>query len=410
MKRIAFVDPFSSPQFLAEALRSKKVSPVAIYNQKLTPGILEHFYRAYDFDIVCHTSKWELATLLKCLQDLHVEHIFYGNEFSVSITDQLANKLCPRYANDPQTSAWRWNKYDMDQRIMECGLPHIKQIRVGNKLTHAEQKEISEIFTFPVAVKPVQAGGTQGYAKCNSLSEVVSHLAEIPEEHLSLYANAFVVQEFIVGEEYIVNTASLEGKHWVSDVFRNVKHYYKNSNIYQRTEIVDPDEEVWQVCITYVKNVLDMLGFHNGLAHTEVFYNEKGPLLLEVNPRIVGAEGFISKIAKLVYNWSQPELLMDALMGLLPNELDYRCKSWGYLVYLNNWEEQHTLRELNIALLQKLISFKEAKLLHPVGSILGAPTNLLDTAAYALLHSHDLNQLKEDYDQLMSWEKEGTLF
>jgi hypothetical protein len=101
---------------------------------------------------------------------------------------------------------------------------------------------------------------------------------------------------------------------------------------------------------------------------------------------------------------------MDALLGLLPNELDYRYKSWGYLVYLNNWEEQHTLRELNIALLQKLISFKEAILLHPVGSILGAPTNLLDTAAYALLHSHDLNQLKEDYDQLMSWEKEGTLF
>ena len=410
MKRIAFVDPFSSAQFLAATLQAKKVCPVAIYNQELTPGILEHFYRPQYFDIVCNTSHWDLATIVNTLRDLHVENIFYGNEFSVSITDQIANIISPTYANNPKSSAWRWNKYEMDQRIMESGLPHIQQIRVGNKLTHEERKMISDTFSFPVAVKPVQAGGTQGYAKCDSLSEVEAHLAEIPEEHLTLCANTFVVQEFIVGEEYIVNTTSLQGKHWVSDVFRNVKHYYQHSNIYQRTEIVDPSEVEWEACTIYVKKILDILGYHNGLAHTEVFYNENGPLLLEVNPRIVGADGYISKIAQLVYNWSQPSLLVDGLAGSLPDELDYRCTSWGYLVYLNNWQEQHTLRDLNLPLIQRLPSFKEANLLHPIGKIMGAPRNLLDTAAFALLHHKDLKQLQEDYEQLTNWEKDGILF
>lgn len=410
MWTIAIFDPFSSPQFLGEALRRRKIRSVAVYTREISPEICAHLYAPQFFDVVLHTQGWAEMEVERYLKRLATSFVLYGNEFAVPLADRIARVITPQSANDPATSDCRWNKYAMNQCITEHDLPGIRQVMIPAFLSQEDRQAIRNTLKFPLIVKPVQAGGTQGMAKCETMAEIETHLEGIPGEHLALCASQFVVQEFIHGEEYFVDTVSVQGEHQISGVFHNVKHYFSHSNIYQRTEIVDPTDPAWKQCTEYVLKVLDITGFNNGFAHTEVFMTENGPLLLEINPRISGASGYIQKITRLVYGWSQPDLLADALSCSSPLYRDYTLHSYGIMVYLNNWQENHQLSELKLSLLQGLPSFQETTMLFPVGVLVNPPVNLLQTIAFVLLHHPDRQVVEKDFRQIMAWEKAGMLF
>lgn len=407
---IAIVDPFSSPHFLGETMQRRSVRSLAVYVNPGAARLGANMYTPACFDVVFNASGWQQSDLCASLSALGTDLLLYGNEFAVPKADLLAQAVAPKYANNPSTSAWRWDKYAMQRRLAEEGLPSIRQLLVGYSLRPSELARLTEDFRFPLIVKPIQAGGTQGMARCDSLAEIEAHLSAVAKDRPILCADQFVVQEFIEGEEYFVDTVSIQGSHYLSGVFHNVKQYYQQSNIYRRTEIVDPADPVWQACRDYVKKVLELLDFRNGFAHTEVFMTASGPLLLEVNPRISGAHGYIQKIARLVYGWSQPDLLIDALQGRVNSVPDYSCNSFGVLVYLNNWRRQHRLKPLDQSLLKSLPSYQEATQLQEPGTLVDPPATLLETIAYVLLHHPERGQVEEDYRQIMAWEKEGLLF
>ncbi|WP_255210538.1 ATP-grasp domain-containing protein [Methylogaea oryzae] len=59
----------------------------------------------------------------------------------------------------------------------------------------------------------------------------------------------------------------------------------------------------------YVFAVLDAVGFNDGASHTEIILSAEGPLLVEVNPRLVGAK--IPRLLNLAFGRSVHRDLID---------------------------------------------------------------------------------------------------
>jgi hypothetical protein len=89
-----------------------------------------------------------------------------------------------------------------------------------------------------------------------------------------------VVQECAHGEEFVVNIASRDGQHKVTDVWRCEK---QGDLAYMRETLVQSSDDVQDV-IAYTKRCLDALGFRNGASHTEVMRTSDGVVLLMSTP------------------------------------------------------------------------------------------------------------------------------
>ncbi len=110
-----------------------------------------------------------------------------------------------------------------------------------------------------------------------------------------------LIQEFIEGEEYIVNTVSSEGKHRVTLIWKYSKVKTSDGSIiYDIMETVDELSLGEAEMIEYAYNVADAIGIEYGPVHGEYMIDEDGPVLVEVNCRPCGgtlAPEFLDRIS-----------------------------------------------------------------------------------------------------------------
>jgi biotin carboxylase len=140
-------------------------------------------------------------------------------------------------------------------------------------------------------VKPPDSSGTDNVIVCADAAAVresaelvlrSANFADVPNRRV-------LVQGYLSGDEYIVNTVSWDGAHYVTDMWRCAKQRRGSSQVYDREELL-PFEGVEQAGIVpYVTSVLDALGIRFGPAHTELIYTPEGPTLLEVGARLHGS-------------------------------------------------------------------------------------------------------------------------
>lgn len=407
MKHIAFVDPFSSQTFLATQLKSAGLQITAIYTQKFED--MPYFSpRAELFDHVFYLNEEEgLAGLIKNLITAGVERIYYGLEISIAIADELANTICPEFANSPITSAYRFDKYEMQEALRQAGLSYLEQIKVKEKLTTEQENELMA-WEYPVIIKPVNAGASMGVECCFSLEEVKRYF--LKQKNINIFGQDipyYTIQKYLQGTEHIVDTFSAQGKHYVSGVLQTTRTLCDGIPICLYSEIISPESKEAHVCIKYVKEVLDAVGLMNGFGHVELMLTANGPYLIEVNPRISGAHGFVNKLFQQCGFPAQVDLLIANCKQMkmpVPNKIRY-----GRRVCLQNYEER-VIHPLNMSLLKELPSFQEALMLKEPGTFQSKPKLLSDSIAFLTLAHEDEEQVKTDYQKLLQWEKSFQLF
>jgi len=98
-----------------------------------------------------------------------------------------------------------------------------------------------------------------------------------------------ILQEYIEGTEYVVNTVSCEGIHMISDIWIYNKILLDNSMLYESCELVMELEPGMHDLIRYAYKVLDATGFKYGPCHAEYKIDKDGPVLIETNPRPMGS-------------------------------------------------------------------------------------------------------------------------
>ncbi|WP_128378561.1 ATP-grasp domain-containing protein [Streptomyces cavernae] len=314
-RTVVIVDPYSSGVSYAPALRRAGFSPVAV---RSTPFPAEQFtssFRPNDFD-----KHWVENTdpnvLVRQLAPLGVAAVVPGSESGVRLADQLAAELTPTTAHLPSLAHCRHHKGHMMAAVAAVGLPVTPTVCVREPDQAAGFVRRDDIAGHDLVIKPATSVSSDGVTLAPGgrgwRSAVQALLGRT--NATGVLNEEVVLQRRLIGPEYVVNTFTAEGRHFVTDVCRYTKVTNGDSfAVYQDVDFLAMDAPHVPELIAYVQQALDALGFRFGPAHTEVILTPEGPRLVEVNSRIAGSG--MAAAAELATGNSAVRLLVRHLQG-----------------------------------------------------------------------------------------------
>ncbi len=295
MKYIAVVDCASSGQMYIDDILEMGFHPLAIYtafdieHASSWFSNVEHVKKGIGdkADIIQLTRDMSFDDLINKLKAYEIIAVVPGSEPGVQLADKL-NKALNLAGNDPDTTHLRNTKVGMFEALGKAGIRRIESCVVttqdqiirfwyNNKLSKA-------------VLKFSESAGTVGFKICNSVEDCIVYFEEMQSMYtLTGFVSEIIIQEYIGGTEYVVNSLSIDGKHKITDLWRYDKIIQDDSSvIYDVDVLIKELTPGMQALIEYDYKVLDAVGMKNGACHTEIKIDEKGPVLIETNARIMG--------------------------------------------------------------------------------------------------------------------------
>lgn len=309
---VAIVDPFSTGKWLAPGFAQRGWSCVAVLSGTVSPEFLRGLC-ASDFAAVV-LAQDGLEALAAELSARGVQHVVAGSEWGVNLAEDLADYMgFP--GNDPLPGRPRRDKYRMASLVREKGLraPLSLKVMSSDDLDSA----LDQFTTWPIVLKPTSSGGSDGVCFCESRQQAreVFDVLLGDTNVLGLTNDSVLVQERLVGQQYFVNSVSIDGRHHIHEIWRDDRIFVTGKPVYDRQVLLDAAGPVQAQLQPFVRHVLDALGVRNGPAHTELCVDEHGPALIESGARLEGSvtpSGPVSatgtsQVALTVERYTEPE-------------------------------------------------------------------------------------------------------
>lgn len=284
---VAIVDPYSSGALFAAEFAAHDVPVVAVVTGPRPPDAFASSYRPQDFPrILVHDG--DLDALAGELAALAPRAVVAGCESGVELAEQLAPRVTPHRGNVPELAAARRDKAAMAAAVAAAGLPVIPQICTADAGEVAHWLDSNALHGADLVVKPPKSASTDGVVKLpggENWSEVFGRqLGRVNQ--FGQIDDRLLVQKFVTGTEYVVDTFSVDGRHTLVDVCA----YHKVDNgphmaVYDTMTWLPPDHPAVSRLTRYVFPVLDAVGLRFGSAHVEVMDTADGPLLIELGAR-----------------------------------------------------------------------------------------------------------------------------
>lgn len=285
--RVAIVDPYSTGEHLAAAFAHRGLEAVAVLTiapPAEWPGRVrsEQYAAVIDYDD-------NAAQVARELKQLQVRHVLAGSESGVPVADRLASQLGVP-GNDPSSSEARRDKFAMACALARAGLPHARTMRAFT-VGHAEKCAYE--LGWPVVVKPADSAASDRVTIACSMPDVSALAADVLNAS-NLFGRpneSVIVQQYLIGEQYAVNTVSRGGVHRVVEVWHDRRTDLGDGRrIYDRMDLLEPRDARVSSLSRYVRACLDALGVVNGPAHSEVMLTARGPVLIETGARLQGGD------------------------------------------------------------------------------------------------------------------------
>ncbi|MCQ2753136.1 MAG: ATP-grasp domain-containing protein [Bacilli bacterium] len=278
---------------------------------------------------------------LQLVKKIKPKFIFAGDEEDVELAMKLQNDLKLPGANKMRYFQELTHKDAMHAALKKAGLRYIR-----GEVVHNVKEAVAIYKKFKVkavVLKPSRGAASKGLSFCYSEEEVKKNATQFFKdlEKISIdrSTNGLLIQEKISGIEYIVNTISCNGEHRIGEIWRYSLHETERGHMTFTNAIsVNALEVNMTQLTTYVKKMLTALHVENGPVHCELFVDEKGPVLIEINCRLSG--GAISMdFADSIYGHHVSDLVFLSL--LFPkdfkNWLNYPYYTYqkGYIEVIN---------------------------------------------------------------------------
>jgi biotin carboxylase len=168
----------------------------------------------------------------------------------------------------------------------------------------------------PVVLKPTESAGSDGVKLCYTFPEAKEHFEKLMNSQMVNGGDcpSVLCQEFLQGDEYVVDHVSRNGVHKTVMVWVYDKRKANGGDfVYFGMKPVDPSTDKAKIMINYIRRTLDIIGIKNGPSHSEVMMTSEGPCLVEVNCRAHGGDGSWRPLAcALTGGYSQVEVAADA--------------------------------------------------------------------------------------------------
>lgn len=409
--KVAIVDAYSTGNQICQRLAEKDVKSFHIQSSTVVPKLLEKSYRKTDFDInFIYDGDWN--TLLNDVATQAPTHVIAGSETGVLLADKISHAL-NLVGNDFTLSEARRNKYLMLNAVKNAGLSAAWQFKENNL-----EELLSKLTenNFPVVIKPLSSSSSDGFHICQNefdvrtaYNNIMGSLNILEEPN-----NAVLCQSFLKGVQYIVNSVSCHGKHYITDIWEMQHRHINNvSMVIDSMTLLPSSHKIWQVLVEYIKDVLAALGISFGAAHTEIMLTENGPSLIEVNARLMGGN-IDSCFKEALGGYDQIDALIDSIVA--PDELNQRLKQ-GYhteafiaeidfIFYkkgiLLNFIKENEIRKLN--------TFRKFSKMPALGSHVNKTNNTTNTEGLLYLIDKDFSKVIADRDTVVGWQRNDLLF
>ena len=280
-------------RFFVRAIREAGFSPIVIFPTVENERIVNEDYalaKEYTdrYSPVYLDEGIGFDVLVSRLRERGTCAVVCGCELGVPLAERLAQALgLP--GNDPGTTALRRDKGRMQAALQASGLRHIRSRVVT---TPGEALEFAQdLGTVPVVLKPLSSSGSDGLHFCRDLMELESWTRTLlgRKNWSGDFNRELLVQEYIRGTEYILNCVSRDGAHVLTDMWVYHKVAVEGrGNCYDSITLVRTLDERGRNMVEYLFQALTALGFEHGPSHSELFWDDHGPVLVETGARPMG--------------------------------------------------------------------------------------------------------------------------
>lgn len=208
--------------------------------------------------------------------------IVAGHERGVQLATKLSQEL-GLLGNPVENLDAMTLKDKMQERIAEHGLRSIRG-KVVKSLSEAIAFYDSEGFK-EVVIKPNSCASSVNARFCKDKDEMITAINSV-FDNINFYGDIvdeILIQEYIRGEEYVVNTVSNDGIPRVTLVWKyNKVKTPEGVMVYDSCETVNELSLGEAEMVEYAYSVAEALGIQYGPVHGEYIVDENGPVLIEV--------------------------------------------------------------------------------------------------------------------------------
>ncbi|MBV7262658.1 ATP-grasp domain-containing protein [Photobacterium sp. WH77] len=412
MNIVAIVDPYSSGQYLANEFFGRGYACVCIHSSVDIPDAFKGSYFKDNFVDYIHFNEENRSEILDFIKTFECKAIVPGSESGVLLANQLANEAglpgC-----EPSLLICLRDKYLMQERIAQVGLRSISQVRTSDYETLIPWIEKNQIEK--VVIKPISSAGTDSVKFCENTDQIQMAMDEIigKRDLLGNYNDDVLAQQYISGNEYVVDSVSLDGFHYVTNVslYRKEK-LHSGAIVYVEEIFIHPSTIEVTAIVDYAKAVLDALGICFGAAHIEIMFDDEGPVLIEVGARLHGAKA--PRNVQFFSDVSQLDLLVDAAID--PERFKERTSKppvWSKhskAVSLINYETGKVSSIPGKKWAGTLSSYTLSFWNIEVGQEIKETSNLFDSPGGIFLANQSLQALESDTQRIREMENAGKLW
>jgi biotin carboxylase len=344
-KKVAVVvTPYSTGCMVAQEIQKRGYLLIAVWTIGFAEvmkthvpkacGRMDYFAEIDQADTLEETKK----RLSEAAKGHEIFCCFAGGEAGVDFADAFSEYL--GVLSNGTDIPNRRDKYVQQELIRKAGLRAVRQAG-GTKLEDVESFLQSE--SYPIVLKPTESAGSDGVKLCYTYEDAVQHFQKLMKSQLVNGGEcpSVLCQEFLKGDEYVVDHVSRDGIHktvmlWVYDK----RKANGGDFVYFGMKPVNPTTEEAKIMINYVRRTLDVLGIKHGPSHGEVMMTSEGPCLVEMNCRAHGGDGAWRPLARaLTGGYSQVEGAADSFcdpkaFNKLPDRPPYPFKAAGQVVML----------------------------------------------------------------------------
>jgi biotin carboxylase len=174
------------------------------------------------------------------------------------------------------------DKIEMRRLLAAHGLSPVRAEAVPNR--DEVRSRLAE-FGLPAIVKPANSSGSQAVALVRTASDVAAWAAEADRMRC---AGPFVIEEFLEGPEFSVETLTVNGRHLAAGITAKrttgAPHFVEIGHLHP-APLAEADRAT---IVALAIRLLDLAGYRFGPAHTEVILTADGPRIVESQARLGG--------------------------------------------------------------------------------------------------------------------------
>ncbi|MER9964762.1 acetyl-CoA carboxylase biotin carboxylase subunit family protein [Mesorhizobium sp. M0045] len=175
------------------------------------------------------------------------------------------------------------DKFSQRLALLKAGVP-VPAYRVASNATDVENAAAE--IGLPVVVKPAIGSGSMGVRLCRNVDELAEHTTYLfGGKHIWRSSPRILVEEFAQGPFYSVEIMGDEVIGIVAVDFAPPPHFVFRESIFPAPLGDDEHERIADVSLS----CLQALGLGWGPTNIELRWTKRGPVVIEVNPRLAGA-------------------------------------------------------------------------------------------------------------------------